>query len=129
MDEGMSSFAGEAQELRDFIGDRVLVGHNVQLDKRFLNAEIERAGVQTLRRKTHCTMWRFREESGQAKGSRLDDVARAMGLDGRSGQVHDALEDVRIAVTLASAVSGSPFESEGPIQTVPAHDHRPFVTS
>ena len=33
---GWPPFADEAQELRDFIGDRVLVGHNAQFDKRFL---------------------------------------------------------------------------------------------
>ena len=98
---GWPPFADEAQELRDFIGDRVLVGHNIQFDKRFLNAEFKRAGVKTLRRKAHCTMWRFREESGQAKGSGLDDVARAMGLDGQRGQAHDALEDARIAMRIA----------------------------
>ena len=94
-------FADEAQALRDFIGERVLVGHNVQFDKRFLNAELERAGVRPLRRKAHCTMWRFREETGQAKGSRLDDAARALALEGRSGETHDALEDVRIAMQVA----------------------------
>ena len=98
---GWPPFADEAQELRDFIGDRVLVGHNAQFDKRFLNAEFKRAGVETLRRKAHCTMRRFREESGQAKGSRLEDVARAMGLDGRRGQAHDALEDAQIAMRIA----------------------------
>ena len=94
-------FADEAQELRDFIGERVLVGHNVQFDKRFLNAELERAGVKPLRRKAHCTMWRFREETGQAKGSSLDDAASALGLDGRSGEAHGALEDARIAMQIA----------------------------
>ena len=98
---GWPPFADEAQALRDFIGERVLVGHNVQFDKRFLNAELKRAGVKTLRRKAHCTMWRFREETGQAKVSRLDDAARALGLEGRSGETHDALEDVQITIQIA----------------------------
>ena len=52
------TFADEADELREFIGDRELVGHNVSFDKRFLSAEFKRAGVKTLHRnRSHCTMY------------------------------------------------------------------------
>ena len=97
------SFSDIAQEMRDFIGDRPIIAHNVSFDKSFLNAEFKRAGVKTLaRNKSYCTMRRFQEfNRGRRRGSNLDDVVEAMGVEPRRGKVHDAIEDAKLAWQVA----------------------------
>ncbi len=98
------SFSEIAQELRDFIGDLPIVAHNVSFDKKFLNQELKRAGIKTVaRNKSYCTMRRFREfNHGQIKGSNLDDVVEVMGVEGRKGEIHDAIEDATLAWQVAA---------------------------
>jgi len=106
---GQPSFADEAEEIREFIGDRELVGHNVSFDKRFLSAEFKRAGVKTLHRnRSHCTMreacsW-LAEITGWWSSSRisLDRALEIFAVPARNQQVHDALEDAKLAALLAS---------------------------
>ncbi len=97
------SFSDIAQEMRDFIGDRPIIAHNVSFDKSFLNAEFKRAGVKTLaRNKSYCTMRRFREfNDGRRRGSNLDDVVETMGLEPRRGKIHDVIEDTKLAWQVA----------------------------
>lgn len=94
------SFGEEAQEIREFIGDLPVVGHNVQFDLNFLNAEFRRAGVDTLfENEAYCTMRAYRNAySGRAS---LDAVLDAFDLEGRSGKFHGALEDVRLTAEVA----------------------------
>ena len=100
-------FAEEAQELRDLIGTRELVGHNVSFDKRFLNAEFKRAGVKTLHRnRSHCTMQGTCEalfEIAEVNRRRisLNDALKVLGLAGRHKDIHSALEDVQLTTHLA----------------------------
>lgn len=100
---GKGSFAESAQQLRDFIGDLPIVAHNASFDRRFLSAEFKRAGVKTLaHNKTYCTMRRFQGFNyGRYKGSNLDNVAKVMGVSGRTGDKHDALSDTRITLEIA----------------------------
>ena len=96
-------FEDIAEELREWIGDRPIIGHNIQFDMKFLNAEFKRVDVQPLNRnKSFCTMWRYREwNDGVRKGSRLDDVARVFGLTGRKTKLHGAMEDTEITLQIA----------------------------
>ena len=97
------SFADIAQQLRDFIGDLPIVGHNVQFDKRFLNAEFKRAGVKGLgRTKSYCTMQRMKEHLGYT-GQRwrkvsLAEAADMLSVSGRKGSNHNAMEDAQLAL-------------------------------
>ena len=97
------TFTDVAQQLRDFIGNCPIIAHNVSFDKKFLNAEFERAGVKTLaHNKSFCTMWRFRDfNHGQYKGSDLDNVAQVMGVKRRTNTKHNAVEDVSITFEVA----------------------------
>ena len=97
------SFANIAQQLRDFIGDLPIVGHNVQFDKRFLNAEFKRAGVKGLgRTKSYCTQQRTKVHLGYTgQGWRKVSLAEAADLlrvPGRKGSNHDAMEDAQLAL-------------------------------
>ena len=107
--KGKPLFADEAEEIREFIGTRKVVGHNVSFDKRFLNAEFKRAGVKTLsRNKSVDTMQAAQELMAHvgrhaAKWNRLS-LKRATALfqvGKRKGKVHEALEDAVLAATLA----------------------------
>jgi len=98
-------FADIAQQLRDFIGDLPIVGHNVQFDKRFLNAEFKRAGVKGLgRTKSYCTQQRTKEHLGYTgQGWRkvsLAEAAEMMSISGRKGSNHNAMEDAQLALQL-----------------------------
>ena len=96
-----------AQQLRDFIGSRPVVGHNVSFDEKFLNAEFKRAGVTTLQgNRSYCTMLRFRELFPGEKSS-LDAVA-AMTGHSRRGTHHGALEDA----TLTGFITASFYQAD-----------------
>ena len=94
------TFAEVAKQLRDFIGDRPIIGHNVDFDIRFLDAELNRAGVEDLSRNARfCTMKRFRTIFPGEKSS-LDAVAAKTGRS-RKGETHGALEDAMLAAMIA----------------------------
>ena len=95
-------FAEIAMLLRGFIGECPIIAHNVSFDRKFLNAEFRRAGVKTLaRNKSFCTMRKFQELNPGRKKS-LDDVANWMGVKGRAGPRHGAIEDTRITWEIAA---------------------------
>ncbi len=114
-------FSEIAEEIREFIGTSPVIAHNASFDKRFLNAEFERAGVKTLApNRSYCTMRRFQEyNGGQRKGSKLVDAIRAFGREGRVGSVHDALEDAQLAFTLAAIFYRIDNAIEAPERTRP----------
>jgi DNA polymerase III epsilon subunit family exonuclease len=104
---GEECFADIAQQLRDFIGDLPIVGHNVQFDKRFLNAEFRRCKVKGLgRTKSYCTQQRTKEHFGHSgRGFRrvsLIEAAELFGVRGRRGKHHEALEDANICLQVAA---------------------------
>lgn len=100
--EGLPAFEDIADELGEFIGDRVVVGHNVAFDIRFLNSEFRRAGARTLEgNETFCTMTHFRQ-SNPGRGYGLDDVVRALGIEGRAQDRHNALEDAIVTARIAA---------------------------
>lgn len=100
-------FADIAQQLRDFIGDLPIVGHNVQFDKQFLNAEFRRCKVKGLgRTKSYCTQQRTKEHYGHTgRGFRrvsLIKAAELFDVGGRRGKHHDAMEDAQICLQVAA---------------------------
>ena len=103
------TFADVAEEVREFIGDRHLVGHNVSFDKQFLSAEFKRAGVKTLHRnRSYCTMYGacdwLAEITGwwQSRGLSLERALAIYGLPPRKRKVHDALEDAKLTAALGA---------------------------
>ena len=101
-------FSAVAARLREFIGTRPLVGHNVQFDKRFLNAELKRAGERMLtKNRGYCTQQRLREHMSALYGIQrrywsLDDLVAQLNIDGRVGKQHNAAEDVLLTAKAAS---------------------------
>ena len=106
-------FEEAAEQIRTFIGDRPVIGHNVDFDRRFLNAEFERAGVADLRgNDSYCTMLRFRE-SFPGEESSLDAVAAKTGRS-RKGEAHGALEDALLTAAIAGNFYMVDNEAEEP---------------
>jgi DNA polymerase III epsilon subunit-like protein len=102
------TFADIAIQLREFIGELPLIGHNISYDKSFLSHEFNRSGQKSLQRnKSYCTMKRLREHYGYLSGSwrnmSLDEAAGHFGLK-RQGKTHDAMEDAMLALQLAGGL-------------------------
>lgn len=104
---GRQSFAEIADDLREFIGDRPLVGHNVAFDKRFLHNELKRSnGTSIWKNKPYCTQKRagyyfWRTKSGGKKPS-LDHALKRFGVEGRKQSSHGAYEDALLTLQLAA---------------------------
>lgn len=105
--EGRESFADIADDLREFIGDRPLVGHNVGFDKRFLQNEFKRtSGASVWSNSAYCTQKRlgyylWRIQGGPSKPS-LDYALKLLGIEGRQWSHHGAYEDAMLTFQLAA---------------------------
>ena len=99
-------FEEVAQQVRDFIGNRILVGHNVSFDKAFLSASFKKTGLKSLHRnRSICTMLKMKELRGYFGAgyvnTSLDDTALLLGFGGRKGKRHTALEDALLSLGIA----------------------------
>jgi DNA polymerase-3 subunit epsilon len=88
-------FAAEAQNFLDFIADATLVIHNAQFDIGFLNFELERIGMGTLRNEVIDTVMVARERHPGARVS-LDALCKHYGIDNSKRTLHGALLDSEI---------------------------------
>lgn len=89
-------FARVGQAFLDFIGDAQLVIHNAAFDMKFLNAELERAGLPGLppaRATDTLMMARTRFPGSPAS---LDALCRRFGIDNSMREKHGALLDSEI---------------------------------
>jgi DNA polymerase-3 subunit epsilon len=77
-----------------FVGDSALVAHNAQFDKMFLEAEINKCGINLPIPKFVCTLNLSRKIFPYERSHNLDSVARRLGIEG--GDRHRALGDVNI---------------------------------
>lgn len=69
-------FAEVAQELVDFIGDKVLVAHNATFDYNFLNEELKRIGMAPLTNPVVDTLDLARALHSDRRSYRLGNIAR-----------------------------------------------------
>ena len=94
-------FADEIDQFLDFIGDAIVVGHNVSFDLRFLNAELARMGRDPIRPVTFCTLQESRE-AFSLPNYRLATVAGFVGHKIR--RAHNAVDDALATVAVFSAL-------------------------
>lgn len=106
-------FEDHAQEVWDFLGDAVVVGHNVGFDARMLRSEFAAAGYPEPGWPLHCTMKSWRSLF-PGKPSSLDACCAAFGL-GRATEVHGALEDALLCACLYQALQGAEMQSMPPL--------------
>ncbi len=87
-------FAEIAQSFVDFIGpDAKLVIHNAKFDMKFLNAELKRAGYQTLPWERALDTLAVARNKFPGAPATLDALCRRFGVDNSNRELHGALLD------------------------------------
>lgn len=101
------AFSDHAHEIRDFIGQRTLVAHNLSFDLRMLSYEFSEAQHRGLLpdHPTFCTMLEMRRRYPGQKAT-LDASLARIGLS-RAGERHGAIEDVMLAMNVLRALHGA----------------------
>lgn len=129
-------FSAVAEQIVEFLGDSRLIAHNVEFDRKFLNAEFARVGIAPIEM-TRCidTLAIARTKFRGASNS-LDALARRFELDrygfdlaARKGPGgHGALVDAKILAEVYLQLKGGreqmlalEVESEAAVAQVPAH--------
>lgn len=98
------TFAEIAQDVLDFIGEDVLIGHNVAFDIGFINAELDRIGKPMLVNERIDTMGLATRLLRDVRKPSLDRVATAVGLSPRG--VHRAGGDAQLTAEVALRLMG-----------------------
>ncbi len=105
---GQPIFQEAAKEVMEFIGDSVVVCHNVAFDLAVLDAELERAGFQPMANPIACTKKAFSDMKGMGRtnvyvpDTNLNKLCQLLGVssscrfrDGKEAP-HDALVDAEL---------------------------------
>jgi len=92
-------FESVAENVIEFIGDALLVGHNVRFDISFMNAELKRANCEPLVNERLDTLTLAVRYLNNVRKPNLDRVASALGLEPRT--THRAGGDARITAEIA----------------------------
>lgn len=88
-------FAEIADELREFLGDAIVIAHNAPFDVQFLNFELEKARRPSLGNEIIDTVVLAREKHPGARVS-LDALCKHYGIDNSRRTLHGALLDSEI---------------------------------
>ncbi len=93
MVRGKPKFEQVADKFLEFLGDAIIVAHNADFDRQFVNHELMMAGKPTLNNAQFCT-WKLSKRilPKQEKYS-LEHLAGVYGLD--KGNSHRALDDTK----------------------------------
>jgi DNA polymerase III epsilon subunit family exonuclease len=97
--EDAPRFAAVAQQMTEFIGDSLIVGHNVRFDISFMNAELARLDLPPLINERLDTMGLAVKLLRSIRKPSLDRVADAVGLSPR--KIHRAGDDARLTAEVA----------------------------
>lgn len=113
--EGAPPFERIAAHLETFVGDAVLVGHNVDFDISFVNAELRRCGRLPWQNPRIDTLGLASRLMPQVRRPGLQSVARRLSIP-RRGREHRAGSDAElsaaVALRLAEQAGASGFTSE-----------------
>ncbi|MGL5204881.1 MAG: 3'-5' exonuclease [Metamycoplasmataceae bacterium] len=104
------TFKEHALEIIDFIGDDILIGHNVDsFDLPFLNGSLAKNNFPTLQNKTYDTMKMAREMDKvnvYTRGYKLIDLAIKYNLNIDAKKFHDAKYDTEITRKIFHILKG-----------------------
>ncbi len=121
---GADGFAHRAGEIVEFLGDALIVGHNVTFDIGFVNAELRRAGKLPLVNDRVDTMALAMRYLPELKRASLDKVASALGLSPR--KLHRAEGDAELSARAALALFRIAAErGEGSVDALKATSRLP----
>ncbi len=119
-----SKFADRAEEIVAFLGDALLVGHNIMFDIGFVNAELRRAGQMPLVNDRIDTMALAMRYLPDLKRASLDKVASALGLSPR--KIHRAEGDAELSARAALMLFRLAGErGEASVEALKATSHLP----
>ncbi len=100
---GAPAFHAVADERVDFVGDAVIVGHNLRYDLSFLAAELERCGRERFANPSVCTLALARRlVRDEVRDCKLGTLAEALRLDHRPS--HRALDDALATADLLASL-------------------------
>ena len=85
-------------EFMDFLGDYILIGHNIEQDLRFIGKYTRLIGKQRLKRPALCTLQLSRRLLPGLHSYSLKDVADHLGI--HYDRLHRALDDARITALI-----------------------------
>jgi DNA polymerase-3 subunit epsilon len=123
---GAARFAGYAESIEEFLGDALIVGHNVMFDIGFVNAELRRAGRLPLVNDRIDSMALAMRYLPDLKRASLDKVASALGLPPR--KMHRAEGDAELAARAALILFRIAAEhGDGSLDTLKATSRMPEV--
>ena len=91
-------FENIASEIKEFIEDTVLVGHNLQFDYAFLKSEFSQADIITPNLEQVCTLKLSRRLFPELKSKSLGNMAKHLRL--RHKNVHRALGDATVTAKI-----------------------------
>ncbi len=89
-------FEAIAKEFIDFVGDAVLVIHNAPFDMKFLNAELDWAGLSQLPLSQALDTLEMARKRFAGSNNTLDGLCRRFNIDNSSRTLHGALLDSEI---------------------------------
>jgi len=94
--KGKPLFKDVAQSFIDFIGDAKLVIHNASFDMKFLNAELDWAGLPKLSKERAIDTLMIARNKFPGSPASLDALCRRFNIDNSSRVLHGALLDSEI---------------------------------
>jgi DNA polymerase-3 subunit epsilon len=105
-------FSAIAERLRHYLGEDLLIGHNVERDRHLLNAEFDRCGVPLIEQPAYCTMTVYKERYPDRRLG-LAAAAAAFGLE-RGSARPAAVEDAVLVAGLYQALTAGSTPSVTP---------------
>jgi DNA polymerase-3 subunit epsilon len=99
-------FAEIARAFLDFIGDARLVIHNASFDMRFLNAELQWAGLPVLPETRALDTLMIARRRFPGSPASLDALCRRFGIDNSNRTLHGALLDSEILADVYLELTG-----------------------
>jgi DNA polymerase-3 subunit epsilon len=94
--QGKPKFAAVAEEFLGFLGSDPIIAHNAPFDFGFLDAELIRAGHQTLDRARMVDSLALAKKRFPGMPNSLDALCRRLGVDNSMRTSHNALLDVKL---------------------------------
>ena len=92
------------KEILDFLEGTIIVGYNIAFDLRFLNAILQKNGMEKLHNSSIDLMRIIKKEKPFQKNYKLETSLQSYGI--QNEQLHRALEDAKLTYELATKVNG-----------------------
>ena len=92
------------KEVLDFLEGAIIVGYNIAFDLRFLNAILQKNGMEKLHNSSMDLMKIIKKEKPFQKNYKLETSLQSYGI--QKEQLHRALEDAKLTYELATKVNG-----------------------